>query len=298
MGWSLFARGLWDKAIFCWTRALDMPGASPDLHPRIALAYWKKGQLEQARRHFLTDLRRNPGRTSSLISLGDLLEQLGCVDEAGEKFRRAIELAPDDPAVLFHHGRWLLRNGSQSHAALAFRKVLSLDPTFAGAHHCLGRMCLARRDIDAARAHFHAESMLRPVDPRLLLELAGSLLDIDDTRTAIACLKRLTQLQPDNVDAWQNLAVAQFMRRHYTDGVASCRRALELDPTSQTALYNLALACECQGQWNSALGWIARARRHQPADQSLADLEFRIRFLRIKSVAVSLLRRALRMNGR
>jgi tetratricopeptide (TPR) repeat protein len=298
MGWSLFARGLWDKAIFCWLRALDMPDASPDLHPRIAQAFWRKGQLEQARRHFLSDLRRNPGRTSTLISLGDLLEHMGRFDEAGEKFRRAIELAPDDPAVLYHHGRWLLRNGNNAQAALAFRKVLTQDPTFGGAHHCLGRLCLQRRDINAARAHFHAESMLRPQDPRLLLELAGSLMDIDDTRTAIACLKRLTQLQPDNIEAWQNLAVAQFMRKHYNDGIASCRRALDIDPASPTALYNLALACECQGQWNSALTWIRLARKHRPTDDSLADLEFRIRFLRLKAIAATILRRALRLNRR
>jgi len=297
MGTSLFARGLWDKAIFCWTRALDMPDASPELHPRIADAYWKKGQLEQARRHFLSDLRRNPGRTSTMLSLGDLLEQMGRIDEAGEKFRRAIELAPDDPAVLYHHGRWLLRGGATADAALAFRKVLALDPTFGGAHHCLGRLCLLRRDTDAARSHFHAEAMLRPHDPRLLLDLAGSLIDIDDTRTAISCLKRLTQSQPDNVDAWQLLAVAQFIRKHYDDGVASCRRALELDPASLTALYNLALASEIQGQWESALNWIHLARRLQPADQSIADLEFRIRFRRVQAAVLSLFRRALRLGS-
>ena len=298
MGASLFARGLWDKAIFCWNRALDMPDASPDLHPRIAEAYWKKGQLEQARRHFLSDLRRHPGRSSTLLSLGDLLEQMGRVDEAGEKFRRAIELAPDDPAVLYHHGRWLLRGGNNADAAIAFHKVLSLDPTFGGAHHCLGRLCLLRRDIDGARSHFHAESMLRPQDPHLLLDLSGSLLDIDDTRTAIANLKRLTQSQPDNKDAWINLAVAQFMRNHYEDGIASCRKALELDPASQTVMYNLALAYECQGQWDSALTWVRLAKEHQPLDESIADLEFRIRFRRVQTAVVSILRRALRLDRR
>jgi Flp pilus assembly protein TadD len=221
---------------------------------------------------------------------------MGRGDEAGEKFRRAIELAPDDPTVLYHHGRWLLRGGNDSEAASAFRKVLALDPTFGGAHHCLGRLCLQRREVAAARSHFHAESMLRPQDPRLLLELSNSLLDIDDTRTAIANLKRLTQTQPDNKQAWQNLAVAQFMRKHYADGIASCHRALELDPASLTAMYNLALAFECQSEWELALSWIRKARALQPTDPSIADLEFRIGFCRVKATAASLIRRVLRMN--
>ena len=43
MGCSLAARGLYDKAIFCWQSALDLDESNPDLHPRIAEALWGKG---------------------------------------------------------------------------------------------------------------------------------------------------------------------------------------------------------------------------------------------------------------
>ena len=51
IGYSLFSRGQYDKAIYCWTKTLDLDEQYPDVHVRIAEAMWNKGELEQARRH-------------------------------------------------------------------------------------------------------------------------------------------------------------------------------------------------------------------------------------------------------
>lgn len=118
MGCSLDARGLYDKAIDCWRRSLDLQGPQGDIHVRIGHAYLKKGDFEQSRRHLLTDLRLNPGRTQTLLDLGELLVTMGRLQEADEKFRRAIELAPGEPGGYYHHGRLLLRMGRDDDAAM------------------------------------------------------------------------------------------------------------------------------------------------------------------------------------
>src|SRR3954469_12744355 len=109
IGCSLAARGSYDKAIYCWQRTLDFQGPQPhpQVHVRIAEALWSKGDLEQARRYYLTGLRQDPGSTATLLDLSELLIELHRWDEAGEKIRRAIELAPDDPAGHCTLGRWL-----------------------------------------------------------------------------------------------------------------------------------------------------------------------------------------------
>src|SRR5205823_7128453 len=48
IGCSLAARGLYDKAIFCWRRTLELDEDHPEVHVRIAEALWSKGQPEQA----------------------------------------------------------------------------------------------------------------------------------------------------------------------------------------------------------------------------------------------------------
>jgi tetratricopeptide (TPR) repeat protein len=296
IGCSLYERGLYDKAIYCWQKTLDLDEGHPDVQVRIAEALWGKGELEAARQHYLVGLRQDPGNTHTLLDLGDLLMEMGRTDEAGEKFRRAIELAPEDPAGYFSHGLWLMRQMSaerDEQAVLAFTKVLQLDPTYPGAHLRLGELHHRRREISPARKHLRAELVLRPQDPHILLDLSNLLVDTSQTRAAVACLKRLVQIEADNVDAWQNLAVAQFMIGRYEDGIASCQEALARDADNVMAMYNLALAYEHLGRYEDALAWVRRGLAKQPKDISLQKLELRVRVLNWRDWAVRIARSLL-----
>lgn len=296
MGCSLYDRGLYDKAIYCWRKTLDLEESHPDVQVRIAEALWGKGELEQARQHYLIGLRRDPGNTETLLDLGDLLMEMARVEEAGEKFRRAIELAPEDPAGYFCHGQWLMRLGTperDEQALLAFTKVLQLDPTYPGAHLRLGELHHRRREPVPARKHLRAELVLRPQDPHVLLELSNLLIDTRQTRAAVACLKRLVAIDPEQVDAWQNLAVAQFMVGRYDDGIASCQEALRRDPDNVMAMYNLGLAYEHLRRYDEALRWVRLGLEKAPKDLSLQKLELRVRVLNWRDRGLRLLRSLL-----
>ena len=69
MGCSLAMRGMYDKAIYCWKKTLDLQGNHPQVHVRIAEALRRKGDLEQSRRYYLTGLRQQPGNTAALLDL-------------------------------------------------------------------------------------------------------------------------------------------------------------------------------------------------------------------------------------
>src|SRR5205807_8228762 len=113
-----------DKAIYCWQKTLDLDDTHPEVQVRIAEALWGKGELESARQHYLTGLRQDPGNTQTLLDLGDLLLEMGRAEEAGEKYRRAIELAPEEPGPYFCHARWLVRHDRGDEAIAAYGKVL------------------------------------------------------------------------------------------------------------------------------------------------------------------------------
>ena len=115
----------------------------------------------------------------------------------------------------------------------------------------------------------------------------------NQTRAAVACLKRLVQIEPDNVDAWQNLAVAQFMIGRYEEGVVSCQQALARDADNGMAIYNLALAYEHLGRYEDALAWVRKGLAKQPKDISLQKLELRVRVLNWKDRAVRIARALL-----
>jgi tetratricopeptide (TPR) repeat protein len=292
MGCSLEARGMYDKAIFCWTKALDLQGGQGDVYVRIGNALWKKGELEQARRSFLTDLRLNPGRTRSLLDLGELLLEMGRREEAAEKFRRAIELAPNEAGGHYHLGRLLLREGRQDQALDCFTAVLELDPTYIGAHLGLGKIYYHRHLMHEARRHLRAELQLRPQNPRILLELGNLLIDTGESRAALACLKWLVGGSPEFLPGWLNLAVVQFDRQLWQEGIVSCMTVLNKDSQNGLAMHNLALAYERLGQYRSALTWVRRAQLILGDDTSLKALELRVRWLSIRARTIKLARHA------
>ena len=296
MGCSLRDRGLHDKAIYCWQKTLDLDESYPEVQVRIAEAYWGKGELEAARQHYLIGLRQDPGNTDTLLDLGDLLSEMGRHDEAGEKYRQAIELTPEEPGPYFCHGQWLARNGRDIEAAESFMRVLQLDPTFPGAHLRLGEVYARRRELSQARKHLRAEVLLRPQDPPLLMDLANLLGDTGQNRASVACLKRLVLIQPNHPSAWQNLAVAQFLIGRYDDGIASCKEALRLSPHNPMAFYNLSLACEHLGRYDEALVWARKGLLLDPRDISLQNLKLRIRVLRWR-VMSHLVQTERRMRG-
>ena len=291
IGLSLMQRGLFDKAIYCWQKALDLDEHRPQVHRRMAQAYWGKRELEKARQHYVQEMRSQPGDTQTLLELGKLLLEMGRHEEAGEKFRRAIEQAPEQPGGYYCHGRWLIEAGHDADAVAAFVRVLQLDPTFPGAHLQLGRIYLQHHDPDAARRHLRSEHLLRGDDPRILLELSDLLLDAGEGPMAIAALKRLTELSPGAANAFAHLAVAHFLSGDYAPGIAASRRALDLEPADLTAMHNLAVACERLQQYDAALQWVRTALLLEPANTSFQRMEWRLRFLKLRWRAGSFLGR-------
>ncbi len=293
MGCSLEARGLFDKAIWCWTRTLDLHGSPDDIHARIGQAFWRKGDVEEARRHFLSDLRLNPGRTQTMLDLGELLIDMGRLDEAGEKFRRAIELSPNDPGGYYHYGRLLALAQQDEPALAAFATVLRLDPTFGGAHLGMAKIALREGDRAAAAERLKSEVRLGCERPKVLLELANLLMDVGESESARQCLSRLVVIRPEMVAGWLNLAVAQFAQQQYEEGIASCHTALERQPGNVTAMYNIALAHEHLGEFPEALEWIRKARSQDGTDVSLQRLEIRLRVLCLRNHVFGFVRRFL-----
>jgi tetratricopeptide (TPR) repeat protein len=286
MGCSLNARGLYDKAIYCWRKTLDLDEEHPDAHIRIAEALWAKGELEQARRHYLAGLRQDPGSIETILDLGELLVEMGRIDEAGEKARRAIEMAPDEPAAHYAYGKWLLGRGCEEEAVVELLKTLRLDPTFPGAHLHLARIHHRRRETIEARRHLRGELLLKPEDPSILLSLGNLLLDSGDPRLATATLKRLVQLESGNAHAWINLAVAYFVRERYGEGIQACKRALECEPQNTLAIFNLALANEHLRRYGEAMDWVRRGLEKDAKDLSLQKMELRLRVLQLRSRVV------------
>jgi tetratricopeptide (TPR) repeat protein len=276
IGNSLYARRLYDRAIFCWLKTIRLDPKHPHANVRIAETYWAKGDLASARKYYEAELHVSPADADVLVDFGELLGDLGQWDQAEDKFRRALELAADNPSAHFCLGELAIRRGQPAIAETHFRQVLQLDKDFAGIHARLAQALIRQGHIQEASKHLLVEIRRSADDPAMLQELGQLLLDAHLTRHANGVLRRLVELSPEDPYAQHNLAVSFFRMHRIDDGIRHCRKALKLRPEYPLALYNLALAHLQKGQIPRARRYAAMALTIAPDDEHVRQLSRRL----------------------
>jgi len=101
-------------------------------------------------------------------------------------------------------------------------------------------------------------------DPQLLFRYAASRSALGDSKGAAHFYKRVTELQPDYVEAWLNLGVALKSNNRSKDAVLAYRKAIELRPEMPEAHNNLGLALQQIGEQDEALAALRRAIELRP----------------------------------
>jgi tetratricopeptide (TPR) repeat protein len=92
-----------------------------------------------------------------------------------------------------------------------------------------------------------------------LLRVAGRAGVELDLREATDYLQRAVELEPDNADAWRELAEALLSDGRAVEATAAFRRALELRPDDAATLLDLAHAARAAGNDEEAIGYVNQA---------------------------------------
>jgi tetratricopeptide (TPR) repeat protein len=277
MGHSLFARGLYDRALWCWQQVLDLEPAFPQTHARMAEALWAKGQLPEAHQHFLHELRANPGDIDTLLDLGELLVEMGQPDAAGEKFRQTLELEPEEPTAHYHMGQLAMTQGDMEGALLQFRRVLRNDRNYAGAHLKLAQIYHRQGDLSETMYHANCELAQQKLDDETLLELGNLFMDLNQLGSAETAFQRILAANPQHNAARQNLAITLLLSERIEEGIEQCKIALRTQPKHMLVMHNLSLAYLTKGDFARARYWLHEALDIAPDDPQLKQLQTKLR---------------------
>ena len=272
MGNSLYVRGLYDRAIWCWKQTLRLDAKHLQANARIGDALWAKGDLAAARPFYEAEIRIDPKDVETILDLGEILMELGQADAAGERFRSVLEQDPDNADAHFCLGELALKRNQLARAEEQFRLVLRIERNYVGAHAKMARLLLAQGRARQAVKHILAELKRSEGDADMLQELGQMLIEANQTHRANSVLQHLVQLAPQDPYAQHNLAVSFFMLHRIDDGIRHCRKALKLKPEYPLALYNLALAHLHKGQITRARRYAAKAITMAPTDAQVQRL--------------------------
>lgn len=79
---------LWDEAIFRWKKAVQVNPESAAAHNNLAVAYEKKGLLEEAEKEYETALKLDPKNSYIKANLENFKKNLASKDEEEKKEKK------------------------------------------------------------------------------------------------------------------------------------------------------------------------------------------------------------------
>jgi tetratricopeptide (TPR) repeat protein len=251
LGAALAGSGRFDDAIAQYRLALpDAPDKSP-IRLNIGLAYYKKGDLEAASREFDDLHKLQPENAQIAILLGDSEVRLGRGSEAVVMLRPMEAANAANPDFEYVLGTALLqagdrREGAQKLSALAER-TQSAD-----AYLLAGSTFLDLNDSEHARTNLEAALRLKPSLPHIYTLTGMARDETGDQTAAEPAFREALRQNPNDFDA--NLGSILYKRRSMDEAKPYLDHALELNPASSMARYEVAI-------WNSKSGHYEEAAK-------------------------------------
>jgi tetratricopeptide (TPR) repeat protein len=224
----------------------------------------------EAGEKFRRILEIEPDNADAHFELGDLAEREGRLEDALRQYDVVLRLDPDYPGA------------RRRLAAMLFRRGRGDDLAAVEA--------LLRREL----ADFREKP--EEFEPSDLEELGSLLLDAELPREAVRTFETLVEREPEQARSHHLLSVALLEAGEREAGMEETKRVLKLDPRNVAAMHNMAMACVRERRWKRARYWLAQARRIDPDDASIRRLALGLRLHTVMEVFGLFVRRRRRVS--
>ena len=145
----------------------------------------------------------------------DAYQSAGDYDLAAAEYRKILEQSPDRPGIHYRLGRALLSSASHgssatnsTDAAHEFEQELKLDPSNSNAAYELAEISRKGGDLEKARELFTLALKYSPSFEEANVGLGRSLVALHEPEKALPCLKKASELDPQDGVAYYQLALA------------------------------------------------------------------------------------------
>ena len=188
-------------------------------------------------------IKQSP-RDAALWTLnGFALSHLGQQKGALTSYKQAIQLSPDYLPALQGAAQIEYQSSDQSAVPL-LQKIVAIHPADETSHAMLATLAFERRECKTAVDEFRQSQALTSSNVKSLEEYGSCLLQLGKPDDAVKIFERITEMQPQSEKARYNMAVAQVMAKRYSDAVAILKPLVLKQPEDGDFLDALAQAYE------------------------------------------------------
>ena len=166
--------GDWPAAADAFRRGLELEPDDPALRHELGTALYASGDVDSAKREFMTVIRQTPSFANAHISLATILSLQGNYSEARDEFSVALQYHPNSVEGRFGLAEVLRVSGQVEAAVGEYERVLKLDPTVVEAWVGFGAALITLERYRQARDLHQDAQRVHPNHPKLR-ELAALL---------------------------------------------------------------------------------------------------------------------------
>jgi predicted O-linked N-acetylglucosamine transferase (SPINDLY family) len=222
------------------------------------------GKLEEACERYRDAVRVAPGYAKAHLNLGIGLEAVGDAERALKAYAAALAIDPGEPYANYNLGKLLYTRDKPAQAERLLRQALRSRPEFPEARIVLAGVLQAQGAVDDAAVELEAALKLRPDDFGALYRYAGVLRQLDRPDEAQAALRRALAIDPENADASYDLATLLIARNELRQAVPLLRVVLARKPDFVEARAALFHVLNTQGDLSGAAAELETVLRQRP----------------------------------
>ena len=229
----------------------------------LGLAYYKKGDFENARQQFETLHLANPRDIRVAILLGDADVRVGKADAAVTMLDPFEATNGNNLDFQYVYGSALLHAGRRREGVSRVEQVAQAGNS-ADAYLLAGATRLQMDDFEPARRDL--EEALR-LDPKLpnVYTLVGTARDrTGDQKQAEPAFREALKINPNDFDANLYLGAILYKRRETEEAKIYLDRALRIKPLDSMARYESAMLMSTDGQYEAAAAVLEKLVKENP----------------------------------
>ena len=230
LGWAELDRNRIDEAIKQFVQALEMEPRDSAVQFGLAVAYRRKGMLEEASAELEKVQALDAKFPGLALEKGRLAEASGDMNAAVTSYREALGDSPNDAVLKSRLGAVLVLTGELDEGEKLLLQVIEAQPYSAEAEHYLGRVELDRGQVEAARQHFLRAARLESDSGLYRMYVAWVALESNEMTTALRELDTALKLDPTLGDAYWLRARIRIRAGVVRDALADLQKAIELNP--------------------------------------------------------------------
>lgn len=226
---------LFAVALFALVSAFSQSSSSNSESVMRVQSALRAGQFSEGLQLCESALNASPRNATLWALKGIALSKLGRDKDALAAYNKALAISPEY-LVALEGAAELEYKGGSSRAAALLNQILKLRPDDATSHAMLAVLAYNQHDCASAAKHFRASRELIASQPAALAQYGSCLLELQQADSAVPVFQQLQALQPDDLHARYNLAVAQLSANQPKNAIASLQPLLQASTSDPDVL--------------------------------------------------------------